>query len=292
MVALGAAYTSYRHGREFAVRFGADPTTAAIWPLIVDGLLTTATVELWRSGRGGGGWSAWLAFVFGVVLSLCGNIAAAPELSVSAAGAAAGHGVARPRGAAAQHRDGVRDRRRDGRERYRPARHPRPTTRLARLSVSRLSRTCHLRWGHRRRNSGYGCTTSCREHEAGHRAEPSWTGSPEPTTTGDVCSDAGNDHPYFRPAPQAANLLIFVPIERRHRPYHRQHLDPIIEPVDQPHVRPRGERHHQRGKHDQPRAPSTRATGHGSSYRRCSWTSSWTRFAVTGAPAKPPPASR
>lgn len=89
LVALGAAYTSYRHGRDFAARFGADPTTAAIWPLIVDGLLTTATVELWRSGRGGGSWSAWLAFLFGVVLSLCGNIAAAPELSVFAVTVAA-----------------------------------------------------------------------------------------------------------------------------------------------------------------------------------------------------------
>lgn len=87
--AVGAAYTSYRHGRDFAARFGADPTTAAIWPLIVDGLPTTATVALWRSGRGGGGWPAWLAFLFGIVLSLCGNIAAAPELSVFAVAVAA-----------------------------------------------------------------------------------------------------------------------------------------------------------------------------------------------------------
>jgi hypothetical protein len=70
LVALGAAYASYRHGREFALRFGADETTAAIWPLIVDGLLTTATVELWKTGRGGGRWKAWLAFAFGIVLSL------------------------------------------------------------------------------------------------------------------------------------------------------------------------------------------------------------------------------
>jgi hypothetical protein len=48
LVALGAAYASYRYGREFALRFGADHTTAAIWPLIVDGLLTMATVELWK----------------------------------------------------------------------------------------------------------------------------------------------------------------------------------------------------------------------------------------------------
>jgi hypothetical protein len=92
LVALGAAYASYRHGREFALRFGADHTTAAIWPLIVDGLLTMATVELWKTGRGrhaGGRWAAWLAFTLGICLSLCANIAAAPELSVFAVAVAA-----------------------------------------------------------------------------------------------------------------------------------------------------------------------------------------------------------
>ncbi|MQY26740.1 DUF2637 domain-containing protein [Nocardia aurantia] len=85
VVAVGAAYASYRHGREFALRFGADATTAGIWPVIVDGLLTLATVELWKTGRdrsGGGRWAAWSAFAFGVCLSLCANIAAAPVLSV------------------------------------------------------------------------------------------------------------------------------------------------------------------------------------------------------------------
>ncbi|OLT41640.1 hypothetical protein BJF85_04200 [Saccharomonospora sp. CUA-673] len=47
---MGAAYVSYRHGREFALRFGADETTATLWPLIVDGLLTMATIELWKVG--------------------------------------------------------------------------------------------------------------------------------------------------------------------------------------------------------------------------------------------------
>jgi len=93
LVALGAAYASYRHGREFASRFGADEATAAIWPLIVDGLLTTATVELWKTTghgrRAGGRWAAWLAFVFGICLSLCANVAAAPELSVFAVAVAA-----------------------------------------------------------------------------------------------------------------------------------------------------------------------------------------------------------
>lgn len=91
LVALGAAYASYRHGLEFALRFGADPTTAAIWPLIVDGLLTMATVELWKTThtQPTGRWTAWLAFAFGIVLSLCANIASAPELSVFAIAVAA-----------------------------------------------------------------------------------------------------------------------------------------------------------------------------------------------------------
>jgi hypothetical protein len=92
LVALGAAYASYRHGREFALRYGADEATAVIWPLIVDGLLTMATVELWkteRGRRGSGQWKAWLAFMFGIVLSLCANIAAAPELTVFAVAVAA-----------------------------------------------------------------------------------------------------------------------------------------------------------------------------------------------------------
>ncbi len=93
LVALGAAYVSYRHGCEFASRFGADETTAAIWPLIVDGLLTTATVELWKTTgqdrRASGRWAAWVAFIFGICLSLCANVAAAPELSVFAVAVAA-----------------------------------------------------------------------------------------------------------------------------------------------------------------------------------------------------------
>jgi len=85
LVALGAAYASYRHGREFALRFGADGVTASIWPLLVDGLLTIATVELWkthRSGRPSGRWVAWLAFVVGICLSVVANIGSAPALSV------------------------------------------------------------------------------------------------------------------------------------------------------------------------------------------------------------------
>jgi len=90
LVALGAAYASYRHGREFALRYGADESTASIWPLIVDGLLTTATVELWKNGvRASGRWAAWTAFFFGISLSLCANIGAAPTLNVFSVAVAA-----------------------------------------------------------------------------------------------------------------------------------------------------------------------------------------------------------
>ncbi|WP_024799543.1 DUF2637 domain-containing protein [Nocardia sp. BMG51109] len=92
LVAVGAAYASYRHGRAFALRFGADEATAGIWPLIVDGLLMVATVELWKTGHSrhaDGRWTAWVAFVFGICLSLCANIAAAPVLSVFSVAVAA-----------------------------------------------------------------------------------------------------------------------------------------------------------------------------------------------------------
>lgn len=82
LVALGAAYASYRHGRQFATRFGADSATASIWPLIVDGLRVIATIELWKPSREANRWTAWLAFTFGISLSLCANIGSAPELTV------------------------------------------------------------------------------------------------------------------------------------------------------------------------------------------------------------------
>lgn len=92
LVAVGAAYVSYRHGRQFALRFGADETTATLWPLIVDGLLTMATVELWKTShyrRATEQWKAWLSFTLGIGLSLCANVAAAPELNAFAIAVAA-----------------------------------------------------------------------------------------------------------------------------------------------------------------------------------------------------------
>ncbi|WP_435876293.1 DUF2637 domain-containing protein [Saccharopolyspora shandongensis] len=62
LVAVGAAYVSYRHGNQFALRYGADETIAALWPLVVDGLLLISTIELWKPHDPGasGQWKAWL----------------------------------------------------------------------------------------------------------------------------------------------------------------------------------------------------------------------------------------
>jgi hypothetical protein len=84
-IAVGAAYSSYEHGVTFATRYGDDGGTAAIWPLIVDGMLTSGTVVLWmtrHSAKRGGRWAAWLTFGVGIALSLSANITAAPHLSI------------------------------------------------------------------------------------------------------------------------------------------------------------------------------------------------------------------
>ena len=85
VVAVVAAYASYQHQREFALRGGADPTSAALWPLSVDGLLILASTGLLNHrGRRAGGrkrWAMWLAFLLGIGMSLAANIAAAPVIA-------------------------------------------------------------------------------------------------------------------------------------------------------------------------------------------------------------------
>ncbi|MFF9897687.1 DUF2637 domain-containing protein [Streptomyces longispororuber] len=83
-VATVAAYASYVHQREFARQGGADPLSAALWPLSVDGLLLLATAGLLRRPREGerrARWALWLAFLLGIAVSLAANIAAAPALA-------------------------------------------------------------------------------------------------------------------------------------------------------------------------------------------------------------------
>ncbi|MGI5192710.1 DUF2637 domain-containing protein [Streptomyces sp. CA-288835] len=83
VVAGVAAYASYVHQREFALRGGADTVSASLWPLSVDGLLLLATVGLLkpsgsRTRRARG--AVWSAFLLGIAVSLAANIAAALAL--------------------------------------------------------------------------------------------------------------------------------------------------------------------------------------------------------------------
>lgn len=83
MVATVAAYASYQHQRDFALGWGADSMSAALWPLSVDGLLIVSTLSMVADTERGrkSHWSTWLGFIFGVVVSLASNIAAAHALT-------------------------------------------------------------------------------------------------------------------------------------------------------------------------------------------------------------------
>jgi hypothetical protein len=84
IVAAVAAYGSYQHQRDFALHGGADPVSAAMWPLSVDGLLLLATVGLLKSGQQTSRrvrLVVWLSFLLGIAVSLAANIAAAPTLA-------------------------------------------------------------------------------------------------------------------------------------------------------------------------------------------------------------------
>ena len=85
VVAGVAAYASYVHQHAFARQGGADPASAALWPLSVDGLLLLATIGLLKQSlaplRGRVRCLVWLAFMLGIAVSLAANIAAAPALA-------------------------------------------------------------------------------------------------------------------------------------------------------------------------------------------------------------------
>ena len=84
VVAGVAAYASYEHQRRFALHGGADPVSAALWPLSVDGLMVLASLGLlsthYRATRRAR-WSVRLAFGLGIAVSLAANVAAAPVLA-------------------------------------------------------------------------------------------------------------------------------------------------------------------------------------------------------------------
>jgi hypothetical protein len=134
VVALVAAYASYEHQRVFAVRGGADLTSASLWPLSVDGLLLLASTALVRgSGRSRRLRSVvWAAFGLAIAVSLAANIASAPVLGVAAdPGGWLAAGLPAARGRIGESSLGVprprlawRERHRDQREKTRAARWP------------------------------------------------------------------------------------------------------------------------------------------------------------------------
>lgn len=84
VVAAVAAYSSYAHQQQFALDGGADPVSAALWPLSVDGLVILASTGLLKERlemAPRARWTVRLAFLLGVLVSLAANIAAAPMLS-------------------------------------------------------------------------------------------------------------------------------------------------------------------------------------------------------------------
>ncbi|MEU6356300.1 DUF2637 domain-containing protein [Streptomyces sp. NPDC047072] len=84
VVAGVAAYASYVHQREFALQGGADRTSAALWPLSVDGLLLLATVGVLKQPVARDRRTrlvVWAAFLLGIAVSLAANVAAAPALT-------------------------------------------------------------------------------------------------------------------------------------------------------------------------------------------------------------------
>lgn len=83
LVASVAAYASYEHQRRFALDWGAEAVSAALWPLSVDGLVVLASIGLLEVGAAASWrarWSVRAAFLLGVAVSLVANIAVAPVL--------------------------------------------------------------------------------------------------------------------------------------------------------------------------------------------------------------------
>jgi len=84
VVAIVAAYASYEHQRRFALAGGADPASAVLWPLSVDGLVILASIGLLSTrpdATARARWSVRVAFLLAVAVSLVANIAAAPVLA-------------------------------------------------------------------------------------------------------------------------------------------------------------------------------------------------------------------
>ncbi|MDO0934144.1 DUF2637 domain-containing protein [Streptomyces sp. DG2A-72] len=223
-----AAYASYVHQRDFALQGGTDATSAALWPLSVDGLLLLATVGLLKPAEHAGRRArsvVWMAFLLGIGVSLAANVAAAPDLAWKPVLVAGWPPVALLFSVELlAHRSGDRERTETGRENRPPVssrshgrahRKPSETGSLhhsetlgagarARPATLALPQSRHPRLGRTLRRS-CGSTSSNSGPSAERRQARSWTEWLAPTTTVELSSRAGGE--------QAASL----PRQRRHR---------------------------------------------------------------------------
>ena len=202
VVAAVAAYASYEHQREFVLRGGAEPTSAGLWSLSVDGLLVLATVGLLKSSQHAGRRvrvAVWSSFSVG---SLAADIAAAPTLawlSVLVAGwplvalLLAAELLARwPRSADRDETDSGRARERTDRFlsdlRRRDSRRDQQRDRACDHSRGGLGHSSGSRADHARDHVAH----VLREQACGRiPTGASWIGSPAPPTTGAWCCANG-----------------------------------------------------------------------------------------------------
>lgn len=86
VVALGAAILSFSGLQTLAVVHGFDPRVAWLLPVIVDGTVLTGSLGVVAAGLVGiRTWYPWLLTLFGVAVSVWGNVASAPQDLVSQA---------------------------------------------------------------------------------------------------------------------------------------------------------------------------------------------------------------
>jgi hypothetical protein len=84
VLAVGAAVLSFSGLQDLAISAGFSPLVAWLLPVIVDGMVLTGSLGVVASGLAGiGTWYSWLLTLLGVVVSVWGNVAAAPSDLVS-----------------------------------------------------------------------------------------------------------------------------------------------------------------------------------------------------------------
>lgn len=84
VLAIGAAVLSFSGLQDLAISAGFDPMVAWLLPVIVDGMVLTGSLGVVASGLAGiGTWYSWLLTILGVIISVWGNVAAAPNDLVS-----------------------------------------------------------------------------------------------------------------------------------------------------------------------------------------------------------------